>query len=53
MIFCWNVRSKVCDRIEVPMFTGDVVDISMRATTNVTNDNISIIVPNSQFIPKP
>jgi small-conductance mechanosensitive channel len=29
---------------------GDVVDISMRATTIVTNDNISIIVPNSEFI---
>ncbi|MBN1533420.1 MAG: mechanosensitive ion channel family protein [Spirochaetes bacterium] len=41
---------KVGDRIEVANITGDVVDISMRATTIVTNDNISIIVPNSQFI---
>lgn len=38
------------DRIEVASVAGDVVDISMRATTIVTNDNISIIVPNSQFI---
>ncbi len=41
---------KVGDRIEVAGVSGDVVDISMRATTIVTNDNISIIVPNSQFI---
>lgn len=41
---------KVGDRIEVAKIGGDVVDISMRATTIVTNDNISIIVPNSQFI---
>jgi len=41
---------KVGDRIEVAGVAGDVVDISMRATTILTNDNISIIVPNSQFI---
>jgi len=41
---------KVGDRIEVGNIAGDVVDISMRATTVITNDNISIIVPNSQFI---
>lgn len=41
---------KVGDRIEVGEVSGDVVKISMRATTIVTNDNISIIVPNSDFI---
>jgi len=41
---------KVGDRIEVGEITGDVVKISMRATTILTNDNISVIVPNSQFI---
>jgi small-conductance mechanosensitive channel len=41
---------KVGDRIEVGKISGDVVRISMRATTIVTNDNISIIVPNSDFI---
>jgi small-conductance mechanosensitive channel len=41
---------KVNDRIEVGNITGDVVRISMRATTIVTNDNISVIVPNSEFI---
>ncbi len=41
---------KVGDRIEVGDVYGDVVNISMRSTTIVTNDNIAIIVPNSDFI---
>ena len=41
---------KVGDRIQVEDIIGDVVKISMRATTLVTNDNISIIIPNSDFI---
>lgn len=41
---------KVGDRIQVGDISGDVVSISMRSTMIVTNDNISIIVPNSQFI---
>lgn len=41
---------KVGDRIEVGPVTGDVVNISIRATTVVTNDNIAIIVPNSEFV---
>lgn len=41
---------KVGDRIEIGDVNGDVVRVSMRATTIVTNDNISIIVPNSDFI---
>ena len=41
---------KVGDRIEVGDVYGDVVNISMRSTTVVTNDNIAIIVPNSDFI---
>jgi small-conductance mechanosensitive channel len=41
---------KVGDRIEMGDVSGDVVSISMRSTTIVTNDNISIIVPNSDFI---
>jgi small-conductance mechanosensitive channel len=41
---------KVGDRIEVGEVTGDVVNISSRATTIITNDNIAIIVPNSNFI---
>jgi small-conductance mechanosensitive channel len=50
LIILFERPIKVGDRIEVSNIAGDVVDISMRATTIVTNDNISIIVPNSQFI---
>jgi len=38
------------DRVEVRGVAGQVAKISLRSTTVVTNDNISIIVPNSQFI---
>lgn len=41
---------KIGDRIQVGDISGDVTSISMRSTTIVTNDNISIIVPNSKFI---
>ena len=41
---------KVGDRVEVGDVSGDIVNISLRATTIVTNDNISIIVPNSEFV---
>ncbi len=40
---------KVGDRVEVAHMVGDVVKIGLRATTIITNDNIAIIVPNSQF----
>lgn len=38
------------DRIEVGGVAGTVTKINMRSTTVVTNDNITIIVPNSDFI---
>lgn len=41
---------KVGDRIEVGTTHGRVTDISARATTILTNDNVSIIVPNSEFM---
>jgi small-conductance mechanosensitive channel len=41
---------KVGDRIEVGGTTGDVVKISARATTVVTNDGISVIIPNSELV---
>jgi len=50
LIILFERPIKVGDRIEVAGVAGDVTDISMRATTILTNDNISIIVPNSQFI---
>lgn len=43
----------VGDRIEVEGVAGRVTKISMRATTVVTGDNISIIVPNSQLTSNP
>ena len=50
LIILFERPIKVGDRIEVGDISGDVVNISMRATTVVTNDNISVIVPNSDFI---
>lgn len=50
LIILFEQPIKVGDRIEVGDVTGDVVKISSRATTVITNDNISIIVPNSKFI---
>ena len=41
---------KVGDRIEVEKINGRVTHIGARSTTVLTNDNISIIVPNSKFI---
>lgn len=41
---------KVGDRVEVGSTHGRVVRISGRATTIITNDNVSIIVPNSEFM---
>ncbi len=41
---------KVGDRIEMGALTGNVISINARSTTVRTNDNIDIIVPNSQLI---
>ncbi len=41
---------KIGDRIEVGAVEGDVVEIRARSTTVVTNDNISIIIPNSKLV---
>ena len=50
LIILFERPIKVGDRIEVGDISGDVKNISMRATTIITNDNISVIVPNSEFI---
>jgi small-conductance mechanosensitive channel len=50
LIILFSRPIKVGDRVEVGNTIGDVVDISGRATTINTNDNITIIVPNSEFI---
>jgi small-conductance mechanosensitive channel len=38
------------DRVEIGTIAGQVAKISLRSTTVITNDNISIIVPNSDFV---
>lgn len=43
----------VGDRIEVSGVAGNVTHINLRSTTVVTNDNISIIVPNSHLTSQP
>ncbi len=50
IIILFEQPIKLGDRIEVGDIKGDVIKISARATTVVTNDNISVIVPNSEFI---
>jgi small-conductance mechanosensitive channel len=41
---------EVGDRVTVQDVEGNVRDINFRATTVLTNDNITVIVPNSQFL---
>ena len=44
---------KIGDRVEVGNVAGQIKAIRARSTTILTNDNIAIIVPNSDFIEKP
>ena len=41
---------KIGDRVEIDDLSGNIVNISARATTVLTNDNIAVVVPNSDFI---
>ena len=50
LIILFERPIKVGDRIQVGDVTGDVARIGGRATTVRTNDNISMIIPNSEFI---
>ena len=50
LIILFERPIKIGDRVEVGEISGDVVRIAARATTVITNDNISIIIPNSEFI---
>jgi small-conductance mechanosensitive channel len=40
----------VGDRVEVGSVAGRITQINLRSTMVITNDNISIIVPNSEFV---
>jgi small-conductance mechanosensitive channel len=50
LIILFERPIKIGDRITIGDVQGDVVNISLRATLIRTIDNISIIVPNSEFI---
>lgn len=50
LIILFERPIKVGDRIVVGNVEGDVVRVGGRSTEVVTNDNITIIVPNSKFI---
>jgi len=50
LIILFERPIKIGDRITIGDVWGDVVNISLRATLVRTVDNITIIVPNSEFI---
>jgi small-conductance mechanosensitive channel len=50
LIIMFERPIKLRDRIQVGDITGEVVDISLRATTIATKEGISVVVPNSQFV---
>ena len=50
LIILFEKPIKVGDRIEVGGIHGRVIRIGARSATVLTNDNISIIVPNQKFI---
>jgi small-conductance mechanosensitive channel len=50
LIILFERPIKVGDRIEVNDVDGDVVEVGARSTVVRTNDNITIIVPNSKFV---
>ncbi len=50
LILLFEQPIRIGDRIEVGDTAGDVIDIRGRSTWVRTNDNIIIIVPNSDFI---
>jgi small-conductance mechanosensitive channel len=52
LIILFERPVKVGDRVELEGLEGNIVKIAPRATTIVTNDNIAVIVPNSDLINK-
>lgn len=50
LIILFERPIRIGDRVEVGEIQGEVVKISARATTVITNDNIAVIVPNSEFV---
>jgi small-conductance mechanosensitive channel len=50
LIILFERPIKIGDRIQVGDVNGSIVEIKARSTTVLTNDNVSIIIPNSKFI---
>jgi small-conductance mechanosensitive channel len=50
LIILFERPVKIGDRIEIGKVSGDVIHIGARSTSVLTNDNITIIIPNSKFI---
>jgi small-conductance mechanosensitive channel len=50
LIILFERPIRIGDRIEIAGAIGEVREIAARATTIVTDDNLAILVPNSQFI---
>jgi small-conductance mechanosensitive channel len=50
LIILFERPIRIGDRVEIAGSTGEVREIAARATTIVTDENVAIVVPNSQFI---
>ena len=50
LILLFERPIKIGDRVEIAGCVGEVREIAARATTIVTDENVAIIVPNSQFV---
>ena len=50
LIIMFERPIKIGDRVEIANVEGTVQSIGARRTTILTNDNITIIVPNQRFI---
>ncbi len=50
LILLFERPIKIGDRVEIADCVGEVSEIAARATTLVTDENVAIIVPNSQFV---
>ena len=53
LIILFERPIKIGQRIEIAGAVGEVREIAARATTLVTDENVAVIVPNSQFIAEP
>ena len=50
LILLFEHPIEIGDRVEIAGCVGEVTEIAARATTLVTDENVAILVPNSQFV---